>query len=131
MKNKNLNIRIPEKLRGEFYRIAEGNAQNPSALVRKWIENYVREEAAKMYIRLEDVTLIGDRSKLRDDDPIVYERIHRGERVLTLDNEHKPGAPEPIRYGRMYYDVNDQPCVVPDTQERYDKDVLSAKNSDQ
>ena len=43
MKNKNLNIRIPESLRDEFYRIAENNAQNPSALIRGWIEDYIVE----------------------------------------------------------------------------------------
>jgi len=42
IKDVNLNIRISEDLRKEFYRIAENNAQNPSALVRRWIENYLK-----------------------------------------------------------------------------------------
>lgn len=43
MKTVNLNIRISEKMREEFKKIAEDNAQNPSALMRKWIENYIKE----------------------------------------------------------------------------------------
>lgn len=35
--------RIPESMREEFRKIAENNAQNPSALIRLWIENYIKE----------------------------------------------------------------------------------------
>mgnify|MGYP001228258508 CR=1 FL=1 len=42
-KNVNLNIRINEDMRDEFNRIAESNAQNPSALIRLWIKNYIEE----------------------------------------------------------------------------------------
>jgi len=40
-KDVNLNIRIDEDLRKEFYRVAELHAQNPSALVRGWVEDYI------------------------------------------------------------------------------------------
>lgn len=43
MKTVNLNIRISEEMREEFKRIAENNAQTPSALIRKWIEEYIKE----------------------------------------------------------------------------------------
>lgn len=43
MKTVNLNIRISEEMRDQFKKIAGENAQNPSALIRKWIENYVKE----------------------------------------------------------------------------------------
>ena len=43
MKTVNLNIRISEEMRDEFKQIAEDNAQTPSMLVRKWIENYIKE----------------------------------------------------------------------------------------
>ncbi len=43
MKDVNLNIRIDEELKKEFYRVAELHAQNPSALVRGWIEDYIVE----------------------------------------------------------------------------------------
>lgn len=43
MKTVNLNIRIEEKMRDEFKKIAEENAQTPSALIRKWIEEYIKE----------------------------------------------------------------------------------------
>jgi ribosomal protein S27AE len=41
VKDVNLNIRIDEDLRKEFYRVAELHAQNPSALVRGWVEDYI------------------------------------------------------------------------------------------
>lgn len=43
MKNVNLNIRVSEDLREEFYRIADENMQVPSMLIRRWIEDYVKE----------------------------------------------------------------------------------------
>ena len=43
MKNVNFNIRINEEMRNEFRKIAESKAQSPSALVRKWIEEYIKE----------------------------------------------------------------------------------------
>lgn len=43
MKKVNLNIRIDEVTRSEFKRIAEYNAQNPSLLMRMWIEKYIKE----------------------------------------------------------------------------------------
>lgn len=43
MKTVNLNIRISEEMRDQFKKIADENAQNPSALIRKWIKNYVKE----------------------------------------------------------------------------------------
>jgi len=43
MKKVNLNIRIEEELRDEFKKVAESNAQNPSALIRLWIEKYLKE----------------------------------------------------------------------------------------
>lgn len=47
MKTVNLNIRISEEMRDEFKRIAEENAQTPSALIRKWIEEYIKENKKK------------------------------------------------------------------------------------
>ena len=43
MKKVNLNIRISEEMRDEFKRIAEKNAQTPSILIRKWIEDYIKK----------------------------------------------------------------------------------------
>lgn len=43
MKTVNLNIRIEKELRDEFKRIAEENAQTPSVLIRKWIEDYIKK----------------------------------------------------------------------------------------
>ena len=46
----NVNFRIDKNLKNEFYAIAEENAQVPSLLIRKWIEEYVEkyEEENKM-----------------------------------------------------------------------------------
>jgi len=43
MKTVNLNIRIDDELKKEFYDVADGNTQTPSALVRKWIKDYIKE----------------------------------------------------------------------------------------
>lgn len=38
-----IQARIPESIRSEFREIAERNAQNPSALIRIWIEKYIED----------------------------------------------------------------------------------------
>ena len=46
MENKktvHIQARIPKELREEFQKVAKTNAQNPSLLIRKWIENYLKE----------------------------------------------------------------------------------------
>lgn len=43
MKTFNLNIRINKEMRDEFKKLAEERAQTPSTLVRKWIDNYIKE----------------------------------------------------------------------------------------
>lgn len=42
-----LSIRIDKELRDEFKRIAEENAQTPSALVRKWVNEYIEKNKRK------------------------------------------------------------------------------------
>lgn len=38
-----IQARVPETMREEFRKVAESNAQNPSALIRLWIEQYIKE----------------------------------------------------------------------------------------
>ena len=38
-----LQIRMPKEMKDEFQRIAKGNAQNPSQLIRLWIAKYIEE----------------------------------------------------------------------------------------
>lgn len=38
-----MQIRLPKELYEEFKGVAKDNAQVPSLLVRKWIEEYVKE----------------------------------------------------------------------------------------
>lgn len=47
MKTVNLNIRISEEMRNQFNAVAKENVQNPSALVRRWIEDYISENKNK------------------------------------------------------------------------------------
>ena len=56
MKKVNFNIRIEKELREEFKKTAESNVQSPSALVRKWMEDYIREnkEENKMFETLNE-----------------------------------------------------------------------------
>lgn len=42
-KEKNLNIRIDEELREAFKKKAHDNAQTPSALINKWIKEYMEK----------------------------------------------------------------------------------------
>ena len=41
--NVNYNIRIDKELRDQFKEVAQENAHNPSALVRKFMEDYIKE----------------------------------------------------------------------------------------
>ena len=43
MKSVNLNIRINKEVRDKFRETAKNKAQNPSALIRMWIEDYIKE----------------------------------------------------------------------------------------
>jgi len=47
MKTVNLNIRIDEETRNKFRKIAHDNAQTPSALLRKWIIEYIEKNEKK------------------------------------------------------------------------------------
>jgi len=41
--NVHIQARISKDLRDEFQTIASQNAQNPSALIRLWIKEYIKE----------------------------------------------------------------------------------------
>lgn len=38
-----IQAKLPESMRDEFKEVAKSNAQNPSALIRVWIEKYLKE----------------------------------------------------------------------------------------
>ena len=44
LKDDYLQVKLPKDLKNKFFERAKGTAQNPSALVRKWIDEYVKEE---------------------------------------------------------------------------------------
>ncbi len=44
MKLKNLHIRIEEELYNEFIKVTDEKAINRSALIRKWVEEYLSED---------------------------------------------------------------------------------------
>ena len=41
--NTYMQIRMPKEMKDEFKRVANENAQNPSQLIRNWIEKYIEE----------------------------------------------------------------------------------------
>lgn len=41
LKDDYLQVKLPKELKQAFFEKAEQNAQNPSALVRQWVKNYV------------------------------------------------------------------------------------------
>lgn len=67
-----------------------------------------------MYLYLHEVTLVADKAKVRPDDIPVFEREYRGERILTIDDKPSKYTDDARRYGVLYFDARDQPCVVPD-----------------
>lgn len=67
-----------------------------------------------MYLTFDQVTLIGDKRKAREGDPVVYVRAYRGDRILTLDGGPSAHAGPATRSGVLYYDAADRVCVVPD-----------------
>ena len=85
MKDVNLNIRISENLKKEFYRIASDNAQNPSELIRRWIEKYIEEENRKMEFF----------KKITDDDVLIMCVDNRGNFSVASRND-----PEPLGFTR-------------------------------
>lgn len=67
-----------------------------------------------MYVELHQVTLVRDKRHIRPGDPVIYEREFRGERIFTTDCEPSKYAGSAQRYGVLYFDSREQPCIVPD-----------------
>jgi len=69
-----------------------------------------------MYLTFDQVILVRDKHKLRLDDPVIYERELRGERILTPDGSTSQYASEAKPYGHYYIDKTYQEniCVIPD-----------------
>lgn len=66
-----------------------------------------------MYLTLDQVILISDKQPLPSD-TIVYERQLGSQRILTPDGGQSKYASEARRYGVLYFDANDTPCIIPD-----------------
>ena len=81
----------------------------------------------KMYLTFDQIILVADKFKLNKTDPVIYERELNGNRILTLDSDTSKYASAAKPYGRIYYDAQDRPCVVPDTQEQFNADCMCAK----
>lgn len=67
-----------------------------------------------MYLTFDQIILVRDKTKARADDPTVYERELRGQRILTTDGGPSQHAGAATRYGVVYVDSADRICVVPD-----------------
>jgi hypothetical protein len=68
-----------------------------------------------MYLTMDQVTLVGDKGKVRPHDPVIYERDLAGNRIFTTDGGPSKYAGSAMRYGVLYFDAREQPCIVPDT----------------
>lgn len=66
-----------------------------------------------MYLTLDQVLLVSDKQP-QEGDTVVYERQLGSQRILTPDDAPSRHASEPKRYGVLYYDANETPCVIPD-----------------
>ena len=68
-----------------------------------------------MYLKLSEITLVRNQQRYRKhSDVVIYQRDYRGDTIFTLDNQPSHHASEAVRYGTLYYDASDEPCVVPD-----------------
>lgn len=76
-----------------------------------------------MYLTLEQLTLVGDKRRARPDDPPIYEREYRGQRIFTTDASPSRSVGPAIRYGVLYFDSRDEPCIVPDAWSDEDAQV--------
>lgn len=66
-----------------------------------------------MYLKLQEVVLIGDTNRARPDDAIVYLRDYDGHEILTPDATPSRRIGPAVEYGRLYWDSRDCACVVP------------------
>ncbi len=66
-----------------------------------------------MYLTFPQVRLVSDKQP-EPGDTVIYERELRGERILTTDSSESHIASQARRYGVLYFDANDRPCVIPD-----------------
>ena len=67
-----------------------------------------------MYVTLDQVILVKDKTKTRDGDPVVFVRELRGRAVLTTDGGASKHAGPAVKYGVLYFDTRDRMCIVPD-----------------
>lgn len=72
-----------------------------------------------MYLTMDEIILIGDTSKTRPDDAIVYIRDYDDQEVLTTDASVSQRTGPAVEYGRIYWDTQERACVVPHA---WDKD---------
>lgn len=78
-----------------------------------------------MYLTLDQITLVQDKSKAKSDDAPVYERELNGDRIFTTDTTPSQHASKAKRYGVIYFDIGDRPCIIPDAWN--DDDACRAK----
>ena len=80
-----------------------------------------------MYLKLQEVTLVGDKRKARNGDRVVYKRAYGPDTIFTTDASPSKYSTEPQRYGVLYFDGRDRPCIVPDAWN--EDDALRAKEA--
>jgi hypothetical protein len=77
------------------------------------VDSVEKKGETRMYLTLDQVVLVADKSRIRPGDPIIYERGLRGKRIFTTDAEPAAPVTGAARYGRLYFDVGERPCIVP------------------
>jgi len=102
-----MQVRLPEELRSEFKKTADDNAQVPSLLIRKWIENYIGENS-KEEIKMEKLNttkINGDIYQLPEGYYAVNGRFgdqvynNHGENVTQkIMGDHNQGGHNPNDY---------------------------------
>lgn len=71
-----------------------------------------------MYLRLHEVYLVEDKTKVQATDPNIYRIAYGGDVALTTDATY-PGAEV---YGVIYVDTAERICIIPNVWDEQDAD---------
>lgn len=67
-----------------------------------------------MYFTFDQVLIVSDKQP-QSTDTVIYERELGSQRILTPDGGTSKYASSAKRYGVLYFDTNDTPCIIPDS----------------
>ena len=91
--NAYMQIRMPKEMKDEFQRIAKENAQNPSQLIRNWIEKYIEENKEDVKMPIVTAPYTGEKIEVlprKEIEKIIFS-LDPEEVVRTAYSAYVPG----------------------------------------